>query len=182
MKLRVWILLGLAAMAILVSGTPVFKDASHTKSGTEVFNTILSESYAGWTGFHTCLTEPAPQHDLCWAELHRGNRYRLIEIDLDLSNANAVPTEVAHHDPWTRKPMHLASPVGHGSVNTMVYGWEYLMSTIDAHKLPRSFWDVEGDPSAFPPQMFLFTCGGTPALVKCGNALGDRISYTPTKR
>jgi hypothetical protein len=179
-KFRVWILLGLAALAILVSGTPVFRDASHTKTSTEVFNTILGESYAGWAGFHTCLTEPTPEHDLCWAELHKGARYRLVEIDLDLSQSNAVPTEVAHHDPWTRKPMHLASPEGHGTVNTMAFGWEYLMSKLPVHRLPAAFYDVDGDPTGFPPELFLFHCAGTPQSITCMNSLGDSINYTPT--
>jgi len=157
----------------------VFRDAAHTDTGPEIFQQILKDSYAGWTGFHTCLPESLPQHDLCFAEVHKGNRYRQIEIDIDLSRATPVPTEVAHHDPYTRRPVHIAAVEGHGTANTRDYGWEYLMRNVPVHRLPVTFLAVENDPSAFPPEMFSFRCTGTPTSITCRNSLGDYLTYTP---
>lgn len=180
MKLRLWILIALAALALLASSTPVFRDTHHGQTAAKVFDTILEQAYPGWTGFRMCVPGDAPQHDLCWAELHHGNRYVLSQLDIDMSQANPVPGEVSHHEPWTRGPMHIASPYGHGTANTREYGWEYLMQNVPAKKLPTTFFDAQGGPASFPPQMFRFRCTGVPMRVTCANALGDSITYTPT--
>ena len=179
---RIWILVALAAMALLLSGTPVFRDASHTDTSTEIFNTILHDSYAGWTGFHECLQTSVSQHDLCWAELHKGPRYRQVEIALDMSQPTPQPTEVEHHDPYVRGPVHIAAVEGHGTANTRDYGWAFLMRTLNVKKLPQTFVAVDGDSTGFPPQMFSFHCTGTPAQITCRNALGDYLTYTPNKK
>jgi hypothetical protein len=180
-KLRLWILLGLAALAVLASSTPVFRDAHHRDTSTSTFATILRDGYAGWTGFHTCLPEPVPQHDLCWAEMHKGNQYREVELDIDVSQSNPRPTQVDPHDPWTRQPLPISLPEGLGTVNTFVYDWAFLMQNVPATRLPISFTDVNGDASAYPRQMFVFRCTGKPKLITCVNSLGDAIRYTPIK-
>ena len=178
---RIWILVALAALALLASGTPVFKDASHTDSSNEIFNSILHDSYAGWTGFHGCLQTSLSQHDLCWAELHKGPRYRQVEIALDMSQPTPQPTEVQHHDPYVRGPTHIAAVEGHGTANTRDYSWAFLMRTLNVNKLPQTFVPVDGDATGFPPQMFSFRCTGTPAKITCRNSLGDYLTYTPNK-
>jgi hypothetical protein len=179
-RTRLWILLALAALALLASSTPVFRDTHHSTLSTKVFDTILRQSYAGWSGFHACLPGPTPQHDLCWAELHKGNRFRQVGIDVDLSQSSPVPKEIVHRMPWTRAIIYFAEPSGHGSANTLTYGWELLMSRVAGRTLPSTFFDVGGDHAGYPPAMFAFRCTGRPALIHCRNSLGDEVTYTPT--
>jgi hypothetical protein len=159
----------------------VFKD-SNSNSATHVFNQILGDSYAGWAGFHTCLTTSTPNQDLCWAELHKRGLYRVVELNIDTSHSdNPVPTEVAHHTPHPRAPIHIAAPEGFGTANSRDYGWEYLMQTVPMNRLPVTLLAVDGDPTAFPPEMFSFRCTGVPTKITCRNSLGDYLSYTPNK-
>jgi hypothetical protein len=182
MKLRIWIFIALAAVALLATGAPVFRDSHQpsSPSATRVFDTILRDSYRGLTGFHTCLHAPVAQHFLCWAELHKGNRYQLVGIDLDMSHSNPVPTDIAQQAPWTRHPIHIASPKGHGTANTVAYAWEWLMTNVPSLRLPVTFFDLDGNRTGYPAAMFAFRCTGVPTRISCRNALGDAISFTPT--
>ena len=179
MKLRLWLLFALAAVALLTTGVPVFRDAHHTRSSGTIFNTILAQAYPGWSGFRSCQPTPTPDHDLCWAELHRGNRYRQVQIDLDLSTENPIPHEVAHIEPWTRAPMHIASPEGFGTANTRAYGWEYVMKSVPERRLPVTFFAVDDDHTMYPAAMFRFRCTGKPTRITCRNSLGDYLTFTP---
>jgi hypothetical protein len=182
MKLRIWIFIALAAVALLATGAPVFRDShqSSPPSATHIFDGILHDSYPGLTGFHTCLQAPVAQHEMCWAELHKGNRYQLVGIDLDMSQSNPVPTDIAQHPVWTRRGIHIASPKGHGTANTLAYGWEWLMTNVPSLHLPATFFDIDGNRTGYPAAMFSFHCTGVPTRISCHNALGDGITFTPT--
>jgi len=180
MSARVWILLALAAVALLGTRAPVFHDSgAQSKSVNDVFATILRQQYAGWSGYRTCVTSPEPNHDICWAELHRGNRYRQVEVGIDLSPSQPVPSAATPHSIWTRGPMPINTPAGSGIANTREYAWDYLMRTVPETRLPTSVFDVNGDTTGYPAVMFTFSCTGTPKKVTCRNALGDSITYKP---
>jgi hypothetical protein len=51
---RVWILLGLAVLAILVGSVPVFRDNSN-ESHAASYADVLKQRYPGWNGFSTCV-------------------------------------------------------------------------------------------------------------------------------
>lgn len=167
-------------MALLGTRAPVFHDSSgQTKSVDAVFATILQQRYGGWAGYRTCVTSPEPNHQICWAELHRGNRYRQVEVGIDLSTSQPVPSAATPHRIWTRAPVQINTPGGTGVANSPEYAWDYLMRTIQSSRLPASVFDVSGDTTGYPATIFVFRCTGSTKKVKCRNALGDGITYKP---
>lgn len=152
---------------------------AQSKSVDNVFGTILAQRYPRWAGYRTCVTSPEPGHDICWAELHQGNRYRLVEIGIDLSPSQPVPSAATLHNVWTRGPMHVNTPAGSGIANTREYAWDYLMRSVPPTRLPFTIFDVNGDTTGYPAALFSFRCTGTPKKITCSNALGDSITYTP---
>lgn len=180
MKGRLWILIALAAVALLVARTPVFRDpARQSSSVAGVFDTVLQQRYPGWTGVRQCVTSPEANHDICWAELHRGNRYRQVEIGIDLATSTPVPSAATLHDPWTRKRVHVNTAVAHAYANTLAYDWGYLIRVVQPGQLPVSILAVDGDPTGYAPALFTFRCTGTANTISCRNAAGDTITYSP---
>lgn len=175
---RVWVLLALAAVALLASKAPVFHDTGATdKAATKVFDSILAQRYPQWTvAFRECVASPQAQHDVCWAEIHRTNRYRQIEIGVDLSTPSPVPSASTTHTPWTRKPIQVAYPAGHGVANSPAYDWRYLMN-VNAGP-GSSVFDAE-TVAGVSPGLFTFHCSGTRKSVTCRNVAGDSLTYTP---
>jgi hypothetical protein len=180
MKSRVWILLALAAGALLLSRAPVFREPAHHHGDVDQsFALVVRQQYPGWTGVRQCVTSPQPDHDVCWAEVHKGSLYRVAEIGMDLRTATPVPSGSTPHNPWERKTYRLRKPTGEVVANTLSYDWDYLVRVLDPSKLPSDVLVVNGSSVGLAPLLFRFHCSGTAAKITCLNAPGDEITYLP---
>lgn len=167
-------------MALLGTRAPVFHDSGgQRKSVDGVFATVLAQRYPGWAGYRACVASPEPGHDICWAELHQGASYRIVEVGIDLSPSQPVPSAATLHGVWARTPKNINTPAGSGVANTREFAWDYLMRTVQPARLPVSIFDVNGDTTGYPATLYVFRCTGTPKRIACRNALGDAITYTP---
>lgn len=179
MKLRLWLLLALAAVALLATGTPVFHDTSpKTKAVLSVFDTIVKQRYPAWTtAYRECVTSPQANHDVCWAEIHRGTRYRQVEIGIDLSTSSPVPSAATLHSAWTRKQLRVAYVPGVGVANSPAYDWQTLMRNVTT--LPASASAVDSS-TGYATGLFTFRCTGVPQRITCRNLAGDYVTYSPS--
>lgn len=176
MKLRLWILLALAAVALLASSTPVFHDTGpKTKAVVAVFDTIVEQRYPAWTTtYRECVTSPQANHDVCWAEIHRGTRYRQVEIGIDLSTSSPVPSAATLHSAWTRQPIRVAFVPGVGVANSPAYDWQTLMRNVTS--LPTSALAVDSL-TGYATGLFTFHCTGVSRRITCRNLAGDTVTY-----
>jgi hypothetical protein len=176
MKLRLWILLALAAVALLASGTPVFHDSGpKAKAVSAVFDTVVKQRYPQWTSAYSeCLASPQPNHDVCWAEIHKGARYLQVEIGIDLTTSSPVPSAATLHRAWTRKPIRVAYVPGAGVANSPAYEWQTLMRNVAT--VPTSALAVD-DAAGYATGLFTFKCTGTQTKVSCRNSAGDSLTY-----
>jgi hypothetical protein len=177
MKLRLWILLALAGVALLASGTPVFHDTGpKTKAVAAVFDTIVTQRYPAWTTtYRECVPSPQSNHDVCWAEIHRGARYRQVEIGIDLSTSSPVPSAATLHSAWTRKQIRVAYVPGIGVANSPAYEWQTLMRNVTT--LPASAAAVD-NMTGYATGLFTFQCTGASHHVTCRNLAGDSVTYS----
>jgi hypothetical protein len=170
---RVWILIAITALAVLSSSAPVFRD-DFTEKHAATFGDVLRTRYPGWSGFNTCLpTEVQGQLD-CWAELHRGNRYRIVESATGTSRVHAEWTRALQ--PVPAGTLRTFGAAGSAVANSTAFDWGVVIGGMLGRDLPANVSSVSGDSGSRPPELFTFTCSGR-AVVTCSNAVGDLVRY-----
>jgi hypothetical protein len=171
---RVWILIAIAALAVLSSSAPVFRD-DFTESRAATFGDVLNKQFPGWSGFNTCLPTAVQGKLDCWAELHRDASYRIVE-----SKDGTLRTQAEWTRAWHAVPAQTLRTFGAGGravANSTVFDWGLVAGGLLRADLPAGISSVSGDSSTRPPAIFTFTCRGR-AIVSCANAVGDTLRYT----
>ena len=154
------------------------------------FRALTNSRYGVQPGFWRCAPVNYSKRELqCWAEIHRGARYRMI-------SAMAAPPSAprftsVRSQTWTRRWTRLSASIVHefgargtASANGSGYDWAFLLGFADSafrgQKLPASSIVFDGNSSGFPGAMFRFHCTRADRAVTCRNSLGDALRYLPT--
>jgi hypothetical protein len=156
---------------------------------TTAFGRLVHQRYGNESGVWACERVMFPPPEIaCWAELHRGTRYRSV-----FARAAAPPAEPAFSDisttTWTRRWRRLPSRLTHsfdtgfrGSawVNAPVNGtdWAFLIggafAAFDVGRLPGDVYASDG-PSDLPDLAIRFRCVARGAGLLCTNGAGDAL-------
>jgi hypothetical protein len=93
-------------------------------------------------------------------------------------------------DSWTRKwaavppaVVHSFGAAGTATANSPTFDWGWLIgSGLDPRRPPAAVFDVDGGTRGMPAANFLFRCFRAGSVVRCRNALGDELRYSPLSR
>ena len=158
---------------------------------TASFHALTNARYGSQPGFWRCAPVNYSKRELqCWAEIHRGARYRRISAMASAPPSAPRFTNV-RSETWTRKWTRVSASIVHefgargtASANGSAYDWAFLLGFADSafrgHKLPASSIVFDGNSSGFPRALFRFHCTLADRTVTCRNALGDALRYLPT--
>jgi hypothetical protein len=158
------------------------------------FGSLVRHRYPNENGLWACRRVIYPPREIaCWAELHRGARYRGV-----YARTPAPPAAPTFSDfsttTWTRRWRPLPFRVAHlfdtslrGSaiVNGPVNGtdWAFLIggayAAFDAHRLPGYVYASDG-PSDLPDLAIRFRCIQDGASIVCTNGAGDALRLRPS--
>ena len=176
-----------SALIALFGGVASATGADATAS----FRALIDARYGAQPGFWRCAPVNYSQRELqCWAEIHRGARYRRISATATAPPSAPRFTNVRSQT-WTRKWTRVSASIVHefgargtASANGSGYDWAFLLGFADSafrgHKLPASSIVFDGNSSGFPRALFRFHCTLADRTVTCRNALGDALRYLPT--
>jgi hypothetical protein len=157
---------------------------------TASFRALTNARYGSQPGFWRCAPVNYSKRELqCWAEIHRGARYRRISAMAAAPPSDPRFTNV-RSQAWTRKWRRVSASIVHefgargtASANGAGYDWAFLLGFADSafrgHKLPASSIVFDGNSSGFPRAMFRFRCALAGRTITCSNALGDALRYVP---
>ena len=175
-----------SALIALFGGVASAAGADSTAS----FRALTDARYGTQPGFWRCAPVNYSQRELqCWAEMHRGARYRRVSA-MATAPPSAPRFTKLRSQAWTRRWTRLSPSIVHdfgargtASANGPAYDWAFLLGFADSafrgHKLPASSIVFDGDSSGFPRAMFRFHCALADRTVTCRNALGDSLRYVP---
>ncbi len=160
------------------------------------FGDLVQQRYPNEQGRWACKRVIYPPHELaCWAELHRGKRYRGVFARTPAPPAKPTFSHLSSRM-WTRRWRHLTSRLVHsfdssvrGSAwaNAPVYetDWAFLIGgahyAFRRHALPSSVVASDG-PSDLPDFAIRFRCVLVGANVVCTNGAGDALRLRPSRR
>ncbi|HEY8792509.1 MAG TPA: hypothetical protein VIL96_06485 [Gaiellaceae bacterium] len=153
---------------------------------TASFRALTKARYGDQPGFWRCAPVNYSKRELqCWAEIHRGTRYRRISAMATAPPAAPHFSRIRSRS-WTRRWTRVSTSIVHdfgargtAYANSPVYDWGFLLGFADSDKLPASYLVFDGNSSGFPPTMFRFHCALSGRTITCRNALGDGLRYVP---
>ncbi len=178
------------AVALLV----VAAGCSHGhRSPTAAFGDLIKDRYGEQDGFWHCARDYVKTRLDCYAEVHRGNRYRSVFATTPAPPAKPRFSRVSTSS-WDRfwrtlptSPPRSSLPVPSlVRINTPVtaFDWGWLISgaqsDFDRLALPRSEVAVDGGTAGMPHSIFWFRCSAHGRLLTCRNKLGDELRVTFT--
>src|SRR5881396_877805 len=176
--------LALAALTLAVGG------GAPPREATAAFSALIAARYPSERGFRACShVNYSPTEIDCWAELSKGRTRRTISAVASPSS-KVVFTKVASRSwirRWATVPQRLVRDFGASgtaTANSSAYDWAFLLGAADdgfrRHRLPASYFAVDGNRSGMPAAMFRFRCTLAGGVVTCANTLGDALRYTPS--
>ncbi len=165
-----------------------------TDRAAAAFGDLVRHRYRNENGEWACKRIIYPPRELaCWAELHRGVRYRGVYARTPAPPAEPMFSHLSSRT-WTRRwralPFRLVHSFdsgvrGSARANAPVYGtdWAFLIGgAYDAflrHALPSSVVASDG-PSDLPDFAIRFRCVLKDADIVCTNGAGDALRLRPS--
>ena len=175
-------------MLLLVSGAATGCSHGHP-AATAAFGDLIKQRYGAEEGVWRCAHGYDKGRLDCYAEVHRGSRYRTV-----YARTPAPPvaprfskiTAQAWDRTWRVLPPNGSGPLRLVRLNASVraFDWGWLMSAAisDYHDnaLPRLESSIDGGSKGMPRAIFWFRCAPHGRVVTCRNRLGDelRLAFT----
>ena len=145
---------------------------------------MIEDRYGAQDGVWRCAHGYEKGRLDCYAEVHRGSRYRTVYARTPAPPAAprfSTITTQAWDRQWRVLPTGATGPIRLVRLNASAraFDWGWLMSAVlsdyEDKALPRIENSVDGGSKGMPRAIFWFRCAAEGRVVTCRNRLGDEL-------